>query len=233
MANKQDKYGDDSSHESWLDNNIFLPIATRLVDPLYQMGLTPNNVTIISTLFTFISIYFIHIKQNHLAAAAYFFGYTLDCVDGRMARKYSMGSDVGMALDATSDAVSNIALFSYLIYTKKMPLELFVVLLIFSVLISLAYGLNEAIATHKLTGSDNFYQRRVEQLKDKKDNRLLYDMFLTVTNSSYKTYKQFFPEYNKEKINYWLSTLKEFGPGTYCVLVTVMLLCIGRTSFEK
>ena len=88
----------------------------------------------------------------------------------------------------------------------------------------------EAIATHKLTGSDDFYKRRVEQLKDKKDNRLLYDMFLGVTNSSYKTYKSFFPEYNEEKINYWLTTLKEFGPGTYCALVTVMLLCIKSSK---
>jgi len=228
MANKPDKYGDDSSHEPWIDNNIFFPIATELVDPLHHMGLTPNNVTILSTMFTFISIYFLHIGNNYYAAASYCFGYILDCVDGRMARKYSMGSDVGMALDATSDTVSNIALFAYLIYTNKMNVELFIVLIVFSVLISLAYGLNEAISTHKLTGSDNFYKRRVDQLKDKKDNRLLYDMFLDVTNSSYKTYKSFFPEYDEEKIHYWLSTLKEFGPGTYCALVTVMLLCIGK-----
>lgn len=228
MANKPDKYGDDNSHEPWIDNNIFFPIATKLVDPLHQMGLTPNNVTILSTMFTFISIYFLHKGKQSYAAASYCFGYILDCVDGRMARKYSMGSDVGMALDATSDTISNIALFAYLIYTKKMNLELFAVLLIFSILISLAYGLNEAIATYKLTGSDDFYKRRVDQLKDKKDNRLLYDMFLMVTNSSYKTYKSFFPEYDETKINYWLSTLKEFGPGTYCALVTVMLLCIGK-----
>ena len=228
MANKPDKYGDDNSHEPWIDNNIFFPIATKLVDPLHQMGLTPNNVTILSTMFTFISIYFLHKGKQSYAAASYCFGYILDCVDGRMARKYSMGSDVGMALDATSDTISNIALFAYLIYTKKMNLELFAVLLIFSILISLAYGLNEAIATYKLTGSDDFYKRRVNQLKDKKDNRLLYDMFLMVTNSSYKTYKSFFPEYDETKINYWLSTLKEFGPGTYCALVTVMLLCIGK-----
>ena len=88
--------------------------------------------------------------------------------------------------------------------------------------------MNEAISTYKLTGSDNFYKRRVIQLKDKKDNRLLYNMFLDITNSSYKTYKSFFPKYDEDKIYYWLSTLKEFGPGTYCILVTFMLLYIKK-----
>ena len=56
---KEDKYGDDTMYESWADINIFFPIAQSLIDPLYCMGFTPNMVTIMSTLFTFLSIYFL------------------------------------------------------------------------------------------------------------------------------------------------------------------------------
>jgi hypothetical protein len=226
MSGKEDKYGDDTVFEPWFDNNLFFPIASKLVDPLYSLGLTPNMVTIISTMFTFMSIYFMEQNNSINAALSYFTGYMLDCVDGRMARKYSMGSDVGMALDFTSDTVSNSILYAYLIYRRKITIEIFIVLLIFSILISLAFSINEAIAYHKLSGSDNFYQRRVIQLKDKMDNKMLFDLYLATTKSTYDIYRMFFPTYDEDKMKRWLILLKEFGPGTYCMVVTSILICI-------
>ncbi len=228
---KEDKYGDDDMFESWADMNVFFPIAKPLIDPLYCMGLTPNMVTILSTIFTFLSIYYLHLDNRYFACAAYLFGYTLDCIDGRMARKYSMGSDIGMALDCTSDNISNAALFMYILYNRPMNLKnigLLTILAGLSYMLAISFGLNEAIATYETTGSDNFYEKRVKQLEGKGYGyeKELFNLFLLINKTSYSTYKKFFPTYDKEKITKWLKVLKHFGPGNYCLFVGFLLLII-------
>jgi hypothetical protein len=152
-------------------------------------------------------------------------------VDGRMARKYNMGSDIGMALDCTSDNVSNILLFTYILCTRPMNWVTgtsLSVLALMSFLLSLSFGLNEAIATMKVSGTDNFYEKRVKQLEGKGDGceKGLFSLFLLITKTSYQTYKLFFPKYDEEKIFKWLKILKHFGPGNYNLLVGIMLLYI-------
>lgn len=229
--NKEAKYGDDEMFESWADLNVFFPISLNLVDPLYDMGLTPNMVTILSTIFTFLSIYYLHLGNRAYAFYAYLFGYTLDCVDGRMARKYNMGSDIGMALDCTSDNISNLLLFTYILRTRPMNLITGIslsVLALMSFLLSLSYGINEAITSMKESGTDNFYEKKVKYLKGKGEcyEKSLFSLFLLITKTSYQTYKLFFPKYDEEKIFKWLKILKHFGPGNYCLLVGFMLLYI-------
>lgn len=231
--NKESKYGDDELFESWADVNIFVPLGIKLVDPLYQIGMTPNMVTIMSTIFTFLSIYFLHSNKNILAACSYLVGYIFDCVDGRMARKYSMTSDIGMALDAVSDNVSNIILFIFIMSTRSINLPKGLLLGfvgLMSFLLSVSFGLNEAIASKKSIGSDNFYERRVKQLKQlditNPLEKILYQLYLFITNSSYKTYKMFFPIYNETKMFKWLKILKHFGPGNFILVVTILLLVV-------
>lgn len=223
-SNKEDKYGDDETFESWADNNIFFPIATNLVDPLRSLSLTPNNVTILSTIFTFLSIYFLHINEKSYASMAYFSGYLLDCVDGKMARKYNMSSKYGMALDLVSDNISNISLIAYLINRYGFTNHYVLIIIFMSYMISISYGLNEAIASQKATGDDNFLSRREKELKSEKD--YIFTLFLYITKASYRSYRSFFKEYNEETIFKWLSVLKHFGPGNYCLLVSLILLYI-------
>ncbi len=229
---KEDKYGDDEIYESWADNEIFFKLSSKLVDPLHHMGLTPNMVTLLSTFFTFLSIYFLHHEKRLLASSSYLTGYLLDCVDGRMARKYSMGSDIGMALDCVSDNISNAALLLYIVMTREMnekTCNILVVLLVMTVMLSISFGLNEAVASYEATGSDNFYERRVKQLESKaKDScdKQLFDLFLFINKTSYASYRQIFPEYDKDKINRWLGFLKNFGPGNYCLLVGILLFYV-------
>jgi len=238
---KEDKYGDDELFESWSDNQIFLPIAKQLVDPLYNLGMTPNMVTSVSTFFTMYSIYLLHQEKRTYACLFYLLGYLLDCVDGRMARKYSMSSDVGMALDCVSDNVSNFILFGYILLTRPFNQKtiMFMILIIYmSYMLSISYGVNEAIASYDATKDDNFYNRRYQQLKGKlssKDNsakgvggaeEMLYLLFLTITNISYSTYRKQFYDYDRNKLNDKLKTLKEFGPGNFCLVVAISLLYI-------
>jgi phosphatidylglycerophosphate synthase len=231
------KYGDDKLFESWLDINLFFPIGDKLVDPLYCMGLTPNNVTLLSTFFTILAIYFLHIDNRIYAFLSYLFGYVLDCVDGRMARKYSMGSKFGMVFDCTSDNISNGILITYLLLTRPLNITTnitLIILFITSFLLSLSYGLNEAIIAKKSTGNDNFYKLKLKELEKELENKdicnsfeiILYKLFLFITKISYQTYKLIFPNYDQDKIFKWLKILKHFGPGNFCLLVSTILLYI-------
>jgi hypothetical protein len=225
VINKEDKYGNDLTYESFADINIFFPIATKLIDPLRNIGLTPNGVTYISTFFTLLSIYFIYLNKYPLAGLSYGLGYLLDCVDGKMARKYNMGTSFGMALDLVSDNISNLILISYLYFVKYDKIKLWLIpIVIMTIMISLSYGLNEAILSVKTTGNDNFYLKRVNELKN--ETNPLYKIFLFITETSYRTYKLFFPTYNEEKINKWLHILKHFGPGNYCLFIIFIILYI-------
>lgn len=230
--NDESKYGDDMVFESWADNNIFFPISERILEPLHNMGLTPNMVTILSTIFTFLSIYFLHIENRFLAMIAYFSGYLLDCVDGKMARRYKMGSDIGMALDGVSDNISNVVLFIYILVTRKfniITISSLGILIILSYMLSLSFGLNEAISSYESSGSDNFYEKKKKYFNDKfvpLYEALLYDCYICINKISYDTYKFVFPSYNKLEINEWLKVLKHFGPGNYCLFVSLLLLFI-------
>ena len=228
---KTTKYGDDQKFEAWSDVNIFNPIANYLIDPLNCMGLNPNMITILSTFFTLLSIYYLHIENRFLSILSYIIGYTLDCVDGRMARKLSMGSDIGMALDCSSDSISNLALFSYIIATRPLNNTTVTTLLLLfgmSFMLALSYGINEAILSKKETDNDNFYERRLKQLESKKDTfeSILFDIFLFIIKSSYQIYRIVFPIYDEEKLFKWLNILKHFGPGNYCLLVGILLFYI-------
>ncbi len=228
---KEDKYGDDTMFEPWADINIFFPISQKLIDPLYCMGFTPNMVTILSTIFTFLAIYFLHLGKRTHAFFAYIFGYILDCVDGRMARKYSMGSEIGMALDCVSDNISNGVLFAYLLFNRPLTLSNITIIssvAVMSYMLAISYGLNEAIASFEATGSDNFYERRLKQLEGKGCGieYLLYQLFILINKVSYNSYRGFFKTFDKEKIYSWLSTLKHFGPGNYCLFIGILLFFI-------
>ena len=220
----EQKYGDDSIYESWADNDIFFPLSDKLVTPLRDIGLTPNSVTYLSTACTFLSIYYLSIKKVNYAASAYFLGYLLDCVDGRMARKFKMSSQYGMMIDLVSDNVTNLALFSFIIY-KHGFLNWFVPILFFmTYMLGLSYGINEAISSYKATGNDNFFAIRQNEIGE--TDNILHNTFLLVTGLSYKTYKQFFPEYNEERIKKWLTLIKHFGPGNYCLFVIALMLVL-------
>jgi len=216
------KYGDDIIFESWCDLHIFNPIADKLIDPLREMGLTPNHITYLSTFCTLLSVYYVSIKECRYGACAYFIGYLLDCVDGRMARKYNMTSNYGMMIDLVSDNVTNLILILYLSYEFGFLHWAVLFILFKTYLLSIGYGLNEAIYSFKATGNDNFHLRRKEQLKD--TSGLLKDTFLLVNQLSYQTYKTIFPNFTNETAHKWLPIVKEFGPGNYAAGVILTLL---------
>ena len=224
--NNPEKYGDDTIYESWADNNIYFPLANKLVDPMKNLGLTPNMVTYIGTFCTLLAIYYISINEFHFAALSYFIGYLFDCIDGKLARKHNMTSKEGMVLDLTSDNITNTLLILYLVYRYGYYNLFTPIIFIMSLLLSLSYGLNEAIVCHKATGNDNFLLRRQNQIGI--TSNILDNIFLFITGRAYASYRIFFPTYDEDKINKWLGLLKEFGPGNYCLLVTFIIFNLSK-----
>jgi len=221
-SDNDEKYGDDEKYESWGDNYVFFPISKRLVDPMRQVGLTPNHVTAISTTFTLLALYYLYNGNKEYACVAYFFGYLFDCVDGKMARTYNMGSKLGMALDLVTDNITNILLVSYITTTKGYFNWYSILIVFMSYMVNLSYGLNEAIASHNAVGHDNFYNRRKNELQG--ETGFIYDLFLLITYMSYRTYKYMFKEYNEEQLNDFLKFLKHFGPGNFALFMIFILL---------
>ena len=231
------KYGDDKVFESFADNNIFFPCATLLIDPLHNMNLTPNMVTIISTFFTLLTIYFLYNDMKYIAISSFIFGYILDCVDGKMARKYKMGSDIGMALDSVSDVISNLCIFIFLFYKYEINTKnilLFIAIIISTYMLTISYSLNEAISTFNSNNNNNnnndfnFYKNKYDKLTNKKDKtfieKILFKMFLHLQKNEYVLFNKIYSKFPKETIFNSLPYVKEFGPGNYTVIICVIIL---------
>tara|TARA_B110000977_G_scaffold201342_1_gene295481 strand:- start:4284 stop:4988 length:705 start_codon:yes stop_codon:yes gene_type:complete len=231
---KGSKYGNDSMFESCADNYIFIPISNILIPLLYRLGLTPNKVTLLSTISTILSAYFLY-KNNGPSTFIYFYftGYLLDCIDGRFARRYNMSSKLGMISDGVSDVVTNIIVLIAFILKFRNNSHLFFMLplaLFLTYQLGVAYGLTEAIDCFNNNNHDNFYQHKKELLKGFGNNyfdKLLSKTYIHINKLSYISYKNKYPTFDKNKIENMLKNTKEFGPGNYCIfgILIVLFLC--------
>ena len=236
---KLDKYGNDSEQESLADIHFFYPLSDILIGPLHSIGLKPNHITIMSTLFTITAVLYYSYNNLLLTLIFYFLGYLMDCIDGRMARKYNQGSILGMILDSTSDVLCNfpflLIIFFKTIYSLKnngiinnYRIYLSIALLIVGFYFCVAFGTNEAIESYIKTKSDNFHEYKLKTIKKENwDKTLIGKFFLYIYKQSYESYRKIFPDkINKDNIKLVkerLLNLKEFGPGNYNVFIMLML----------
>jgi hypothetical protein len=223
---KIQKYGNDIIYEAWADNKIFFPIADKFIDPLHEIGFTPNHVTYLGTFCTLLAVYYVYIDEHNYAVLAYVLGYLLDCVDGRLARKYNLTSQEGMILDLTTDYGSNLLLMMVIVHKHGYGHWFVLTILIMTILLGLSYGLNEAIICYKETGSDNFMERRSKQIGN--TNNILDNLFLLINGMAYSSYRNFFPSWDEDKINNWVPIIKEFGPGNYTLIITYILIILPK-----
>jgi len=91
------------------------PAARYLAAAAYQLGLTPNQVTVISGLFTLgavaaIAVLPAGVPTGLAVSAALVLGYMLDSADGQLARLRGGGSAVGEWLDHMIDCVKTSSL---------------------------------------------------------------------------------------------------------------------------
>lgn len=100
-------------------NFIDLIIYDHFVYPytsvFYNYGFTPNTITFLSFITSVFAIFFLKNNYYILFAILFFIGYIFDCMDGYMARKFNMSSNIGDLLDHGSDLLEFIFLL-YVIY---------------------------------------------------------------------------------------------------------------------
>lgn len=88
------------------------PLGRRLAAGAYLIGLTPNQVTFVSGVFTFGALAVVaFVPPSAVLAvavsAALVLGYALDAADGQLARLRGGGSPLGEWLDHVTDSVKN------------------------------------------------------------------------------------------------------------------------------
>ena len=216
-----DKYTTFKLSDSPIDYLFYLPFADLLLYPLRTIGFTPNIITVLSFITSLLGSYHILLNNRILSVILLNISYIFDCLDGKMARKYNMGSDFGMQLDLVSDNIGMIVLM-ICFFTKYKSKELILISLILYYLNSKWYGINEAISCYKCNGHDNFY--KMAQDKFKNNNSLMTKLYLFIIKLAYKSYKLNFPKYDSKKMEKSIGFYRYFGPGTIFPLISLFIL---------
>ena len=233
---KKSKFENDVEHEPISDLYIYFPISDFLNEIFHKFGFKPNHITILSTISTIYSVYCFS-KRKKSCFFFYFLGYLFDSMDGRMARKYNQGSTLGMILDLVTDNFATLPLIFLFICDvfkkstkdRKRKVLLLILLIIFTYMLALTYGTNEAIISYVNTKSDNFYKYKEKIIQNSEYNdTFLGKIFMKIIKKTYKAYRKMSPqEINDEnlpKLKKKLLKFKEFGPGNYNLFMIYMML---------
>lgn len=96
------------------ENLIYRHFSTRITVLLVQTKITPNMVTFFSLLLAFVASIF-YFEGSYLSlligTIIFNFSYTLDCVDGELARYKGLQSKFGAWWDAVGDRISEYVVF--------------------------------------------------------------------------------------------------------------------------
>lgn len=226
----------------FFDKYFFNPLSDLIMNNLRSLNITPNQVTYLSTLSTIISFYFYLKNIIYLSVPIYIFGYYLDCVDGRYARKYKLTSCYGMMIDQVSDVLTNIPYLFVMCIRCIYNLQIIKMILIIIVTktFTLSFSFEESYSNIIKNDNDNFYLTKKKILDDEEYNHLsgfyllpLYLIFNYINYYNYNEYKKYY-NYSMnlsnepfDKISFLKSSilkLKEFGAGNYCIFMAIMML---------
>ena len=136
--------------ENPIDNLIYKVV--EILDPIfYELNFTPNIITTLSLFTGLLSGYYFY-KNNYICIPLWIISYILDCSDGYFARKYKMTSKFGDYYDHISDTIKIIMIF-YFLYIKNKPkkykTEVFLLILLFSILLVYHMSLQELVYNKK------------------------------------------------------------------------------------
>uniref|UniRef100_A0A6C0JSR0 CDP-alcohol phosphatidyltransferase n=1 Tax=viral metagenome TaxID=1070528 RepID=A0A6C0JSR0_9ZZZZ len=100
-----------------LDNpfdNLLISGCDVMIEGLYNMGVTPNMITILGILFRIWSIWALFNGYKIMFVAGALLGYYCDCLDGHLARSYGLTTPFGDFLDHFSDLTFQIGILLYI-----------------------------------------------------------------------------------------------------------------------
>jgi phosphatidylglycerophosphate synthase len=105
-----------SDFENPIDYYLLL-LCEKVAPAFKSVHFTPNQITVIGTVFGLLAGYYIWKQKPFLAVAMLWISYFFDCLDGYYARRYDMCSKFGDYFDHIRDVTVNI-LIIFLLYRK-------------------------------------------------------------------------------------------------------------------
>lgn len=129
----------EAKYESYL-TQILISLCDYVSPFFYKLNFTPNHITLLSIIITYLGIYNLYIKRYFLFLVLWLIGFFFDCLDGYFARKYKMETKFGDELDHLGDITKFILLLFVISILKKIKIKtkiLVILLILFSYIISL------------------------------------------------------------------------------------------------
>lgn len=110
-----------------IDKHIIYPVSNLFSKPAKKIGITPNQITLLTLFLRSVAIYNMYYKINfNLIFSLFLISWFTDALDGIVARKYKMHSYIGSILDSVVDALTVKITFIvlYVKYYQDNPLHL-------------------------------------------------------------------------------------------------------------
>jgi phosphatidylglycerophosphate synthase len=119
-------------------SQIFYDISDVISPSLQSIDITPNFITTVRFLMMICAFpYLFYNKMYNTAAIVYIIAYFFDCLDGHMARKYNMDTDLGDYYDHIVDMISYIVSLSFITLTLNKNNKWIIFLIIYVTMISI------------------------------------------------------------------------------------------------
>ena len=117
----------------------FQKLLMPLLKFLRRLGVSPNSITLLSTILSFVlSYFFFNVSDNSLYFLIVAFGLILrmmlNALDGMMARIYNLQSSLGEILNEVGDILSDIAIYLPLILFECLEIEIAIIFVLLSII---------------------------------------------------------------------------------------------------
>lgn len=125
-------------------DDLLINFADKIAPFHRDLNLTPNHLTTISLLLACTSAGLIYYDYYKIGAIVFLVSYFYDILDGHVARKYNMATQLGCWYDHFSD-ISKIILIGFVIFLKsEVKFYMFIMItILFGVLFSIHLGYQE------------------------------------------------------------------------------------------
>jgi len=203
----------EEDYESFTDNKVFFPITNKLIDLIKPLNIESNVLFYIGSILRLVSIYFIYNANYHIGAAIYFIAYIFDCISDKMDERGEERNTLTFGI--------NLIIAIMLINNYGLGTVFSIIIIIMLFMLSVNYGLTEAIVSYLQNGNDNFITKRELEMKD--NDVILDQVYLLIKKINYFSYRIIFPTYDQNKIVNLLQVIKEFGNGNFALVMTFMI----------
>ncbi len=223
----------DLSLEPPLDVHVYHPISNWLVEPFHRAGLTPNHVTTLSKVLGILAIAAYVLGRTGFGALLYIGSYILDCVDGKLARRYKQSSLVGALYDFDTDILQHVLLYLVMIACNGGHLLYILYLVTLVAFSNCHYGLVLAITSVARHRHDDFFTTLGLDVKPALGMtgplKCMAQFFMVVHKTTFLSYRLLFPKYDANVAARVMAVMKHWGPGSLVTMTALdMFLGIGN-----